>query len=254
MVMNLDTIIECDVSDAESDCNANQRRMSSTCEAFIFQKTPVGKADDYFSYGCQFEKGIELCEPECELDPVSAEAFVLRLGGGTKAEGLPIPMRKQGRSKKSANNRTSLIDNALKLQSEHKLQGSHSCEQQEEPVYIRPSDLAADWSRYIPEPSAESMLHSMAMKPTNMELTIRQPLASAMLTIEAPAACRSKRNRKKSLIDKAESQKRKEIIAQRGEHATCNNGVVMELVGALCSNLLDLELQQMNARKWRATQ
>jgi|Transcript_10799 hypothetical protein len=253
MVMNLDTIIECDVSDAESDCNAKQRRMSSTCEAFIFQKILVGKADDYFSYGCQFEKGIELCEPECELDPVSAEAFVLRLGGGTQAEALPIPVRRQVRSKKSANNRSSLIDNALKLQNEQKLQGSHSCEQQhEEPVYIRPSDLAADWSRYIPETSAESMLHSMAMKPTNTELTIGQPLASS--AIEAPAACRSKRNRKKSLIDKAESQKRKEIIAQRGEHATCNNGLVMELVGALCSNLFDLELQQMNARKWRATQ
>jgi hypothetical protein len=253
MVMNLDTIIECDGSDGESDCNANERRMSSTCEAFIFQKIPVGKADDYFSYGSHFEKGIELCEPECELDPVSAEALVLRLGSGTKAEDVPIPVRKQVRSKRNANNRSSLIDNALKLQNEQKLQGSHSCEQQQkEPVYIRLSDLAADWSRYISETSAESTLHSMAMKQAHMQLTNEQPLAPA--AIESPATCRSKRNRKKSLIDKAESQKRKELIAQRGEHATCNKGLVMELVGALCSNLFDLELQQMNARNWPATQ
>jgi|Transcript_16714 hypothetical protein len=207
MVQILDTILEGDVSDdnrCSTECN-----LASACEAYsVFQSTPVGKKIDHLVFDYRSEKELELCEPECELDPVSANALVF--GSDTeKAKDMLPSVVKEVQSKKGRKNRhKSLIDKALRLQQRQECkQELQDTRKQEEPVYIGFSDLAADWSHYTIEPLLESILDSVFTQVTSTQPTIGQPPAPVQIT--AP-----KQHRKKSLIDKAAAQQRKEFSAQ----------------------------------------
>jgi len=211
MVRILDTIIECDVSDDERLCNTIKSEALSPCEALnVLPKISLGKVIESCSFGNQIQKGLELSEPEGELDPVSAET--LSRGSDITTKDVPVLVLKPEQSKKSRKNRhASLIDKAFKLQKKQQLQDPHSgATQQDEPVYIWLSDLAADWSSYMPKTSLEPVLHSISLQDTNIQSTPSQ-LASAARQLPT---CNVKRNRKKSLIDKALLQTRKELVEQ----------------------------------------
>jgi hypothetical protein len=119
---------------------------------------------------------------------------------------------KQVQSKKGRKNRhKSLIDKALRLQQRQECkQQLQDTSKQEEPVYIEFSDLAADWSCYTIEPLLESMLDSVSTQVTSTQPTIAQP--PAPVKVASP-----KHHRKKSLIDKAAAQQRKEFSAQHAQ-------------------------------------
>lgn len=200
MVSKLDTIIETGSIDDDNICIASMGNMKSIYEELrIPQKKHLGKAIDYLNVASEHEKELELCEPESELDPVSADVPVFGLECATT----------HSQPKRSRKNRhASLIDKALKLQEKQLLQGQHSnAQQQNEPIYIWFSDLAADWSQYISKPSLGSMLEDSSASSDDVLSGPLAPVAIQVLPTNV------KRNRKKSLIDKAASQQRKEHMA-----------------------------------------
>lgn len=214
MVQILDTILEGAVSD--ENCCTTKSNMQSACEAYsVLRHVLLEKKIDHFAYDSHAEKEFELCEPECELDPVSAE--VVAVGSGTDtAKDMQVPLMKQVQPKKSHKNRhKSLIDKALRLQQKQEQQQA-TCEHQQDkrlqdkPIYIGLSDLAADWSRYMTEPLGDSMLDSVSER-----AAVVQPIASQLLApvVEAPP----KHHRKKSMINKAVAHQRKEFSAQQNQ-------------------------------------
>lgn len=186
MVQIFDTILE-----GANACNVSK---GNTCQAYkILEAMPLAKVVDDCAYSCRSVSSLS--EPECELDPVFVEAGKNAIAAGTKE----VP------SKKNRKNRhKSLIDKALILEEKWQLQESR---RQTEPVYIAFSDLSADWSCYTAKLSHEAIRGADVVSRTS------QPRAVA---IEASTAL-SKRSRKKSLIDKAATQQRKELSAQRGQ-------------------------------------
>jgi hypothetical protein len=204
MVSNFDTILDTRSFYDDKICIASMGNTKSIYEEHrIPQKKHLGKAIDYLNVANEHEKELELCEPESELDPVSADVLVFGLGCATTHAQLK-------RSRK--NRHASLIDKALKLQEKQLLQGQHSnAQQQNEPIYIWFSDLATDWSRYISKPSLGLMVEDSSASSADV---LSGPLAPVAIQVLPTSV---KRNRKKSLIDKAASQQRKEHMASYRE-------------------------------------
>lgn len=159
------------------------------------------KTNDHFGSDSQSDR--ERSEPESEFDPVSADNPV----------DIPHPPKKQ---KQSRNGRkTSMINNALKLQ---RMQELKDLLRQSQPAHIYSSDLAADWSRYISkQTSCEPTFVSIPMKDVNAKATSRLPRAPAAIqdsTLISLERTNQKRISKKSLIDKAVVQQLKDVFME----------------------------------------
>jgi hypothetical protein len=206
MGRTLDTIIEVDVSDDEMSSNATKGHMKSACQTFnIMEGMTLGKEIDFDSFIGLSDRVVEICEPDSELDPE------------TKDDTLPKEVQATTRRRKR-----SLIDKAFKDQQKQQLQEAQAdAEQQLEPAYIWITDLAADWSCYIPKlvttfPQNPSHVNT-SMEDADVQPTVCQlqaPEADQEQTASSLVSSGLKRNRKKSLIDKAASRQRKELAAQ----------------------------------------
>jgi hypothetical protein len=198
MVMTLETIFEPDCSGDSLACTAKKGNIEIiSCKAFDdLHGIPLLKQIDPTFYGCQSGKELELCEPESELDPSSE----------TPSGDVMLEQSKKNRKKR----RASLIDKALKSQQHEQAQELNSDAQRKmDPIYIRVSDLAADWSRYIVKPITMSSRDSAS---TTM------PAQDAESRAAMPAF--PKKNRKKSLIDKAASRQHRESLLSKLQDTT----------------------------------
>lgn len=203
MVRTLCTIIEVDDAvEEEIICTTKKCTMKSTCDDFsiLSGKTNLKEMIDWFPYPCQSESGLELFEPESELDPSTETSEV-------QASDMAQEAKKSRRKR-----RMSLIDKAFRGQQGQQIEDSMSDEQpQNSPVYIRLSDLASDWSRYIAISAT-----SASREPTSVNLFKRDADAQSTDLVQTPAANQvallpKRNNRKKSLIDKAASRQNREI-------------------------------------------
>jgi hypothetical protein len=215
MVGRLETIIEINVSDDDTACNADKSVMESKWETS--------------TSGGESVKESDLSEPDVELDPFCADVLACALG----IESQNDVSREQEKSKSMRKRRqSSLIDKARRAQeNQHSVQFKPDTHQQVGPVYIRVSDLSADWSHYLsksvlPRSHGPNLVNT-SMTPLDAHETldihgsadVRDALDAleAVQGHEVSVSTTSKRHRKKSLIDKAASRQRKEELSLQSE-------------------------------------
>jgi hypothetical protein len=215
MVRKLESIVEINVSDDDTACNADKDIMESKWETS--------------TSGGESLKDFDLSEPDVELDPFYANA-------GIKSQ-IDASLEHE-RSKRIRKRRhSSLIDKARRAQeNQHSVDFKPDVEPQVGPVYIRVSDLSADWSHYISKRvthrSQGPILVNTSMKTldAHKSLDVHEPAdvrdaldaleavevneaVEAVEVNEAVVSTTSKRHRRKSLIDKAASRQRKEELS-----------------------------------------
>jgi hypothetical protein len=150
---------------------------------------PLGKDLAYYSSVVE----SELSEPECELDPLEVDTSALA------DDGMSLQLTQPAHSMKARKKRhSSLIDKALRAQQKQ----SQDLLSPPEPAYIRISDLVADWSYYT-KSSATRSLFAPVLPTKDFDVQEAVDLHGASVS------SKTKRNRKKSLIDKAALQQRR---------------------------------------------
>jgi hypothetical protein len=203
MGRQLSTIIEIEFCDVDVTFVKGVTGMNAQSEGdHIVQPTQSYDAISCKSLGTDIAycpvMEYELSEPECELDPFHADPLEVdtRAYDSTSLQQTQPVHSTKGRKKRHA----SLIDKAWKSQQKQQSQDPPS---PSEPVYIWPSDLAADWSHYT---------SGVATRSTFLPVLLTKHLGvyGTHDVHEPSMSIKTKRNRKKSLIDKAASQQRRE--------------------------------------------
>jgi hypothetical protein len=183
MVRVLATIVEAEVSDDDLTCNVQKGCLKSALDTFTILPSKI-LPEAILDFGPT--RAFEVCEPESELDPFCADQCPSE--AGTEAcKDIVLQVPELAQSKKLRKKRhASLIDKARKGHQRQQQSQDESADSND-PCYIQLSDLAADWSPY----AGVAFLRSLP-EPVHVH--------------EAVVSTAPKRNRKKSMIDKAALQ------------------------------------------------
>jgi len=172
----------------------------------------VGHMDDAIAY----DKGKDLWTPKCEsidsgsepeqeLDPLCADAPSCEMRAETRKDiSCPSSTASLLEIIRAGRPNAILIGTTLKAQHKSQPRDMQSDKQHQiGPIYILYSDLVADWSRYIPKPDtrlvpATKLVHAHEVVNV-LEFAESQEAGDA----DEVACKKSRRRRKKSLIDKA---------------------------------------------------